>query len=531
MLEITEAENRERIETILTYHRRTKHGPDRYAPGPETLDWDAQPSPYRTFTGAPLTPLPLVSAGIDAPYAALTGQHRMTPALPDRASIGALLELGFGLSAIKQYGPDRWALRCNPSSGNLHPTETYVIAQGFPGVPDGIHHYRPQDHALEHRCTTQLDRPGLWLAFSSIQWREAWKYGERAFRYCQLDIGHALGAVSAACALLGWSAELVPGVESGALGRLLGLGRDQDYGHSEREEPEVLLRIATAPSDGRQHDQPLPQPAGGASWAGQANLLDPHPMYRWPIIEEAADASRGVTETLPLLGVAPSLPAPDARATEIILTRRSAQRYDRKYTMPLGDFEHLLDAVLPLTRGSGLHLLAYIHSVAGLDQGLYALTDSPDPWLRSALDRDFAWEQPSGDSPLGIRLLAKDDFRKLVRALTCHQAIAADACVTLCMLAEFAGPVTGEPWRYRKLHWQAGLIGQRLYLEAGALGHAATGIGCFLDDEVHRLIGLGDETFQTLYHFAIGRAITDERISSAPAYADRTRDEASVSRI
>ena len=36
-----------------------------------------------------------------------------------------------------------------------------------------------------------------WLvALTSIHWREAWKYGERAFRYCQHDLGHAIAAVA-----------------------------------------------------------------------------------------------------------------------------------------------------------------------------------------------------------------------------------------------------------------------------------------------------------------------------------------------
>jgi nitroreductase len=44
-------------------------------------------------------------------------------------------------------------------------------------------------------------------------WREAWKYGERAFRYCQLDTGHAVGALRYAAALLGWRP-----VEQGRIG-------------------------------------------------------------------------------------------------------------------------------------------------------------------------------------------------------------------------------------------------------------------------------------------------------------------------
>ena len=36
-------------------------------------------------------------------------------------SLSRLLEYGLALSAWKQAGETRWALRANPSSGNLHP--------------------------------------------------------------------------------------------------------------------------------------------------------------------------------------------------------------------------------------------------------------------------------------------------------------------------------------------------------------------------------------------------------------------------
>ncbi len=73
-------------------------------------------------------------------------------------AVGALLHLSMGLSAWKQFGPDRWALRCNPSSGNLHPTEAYVLAEGLEGLDDGLHHYLARDHALEQR--RRDDAPG-----------------------------------------------------------------------------------------------------------------------------------------------------------------------------------------------------------------------------------------------------------------------------------------------------------------------------------------------------------------------------------
>ena len=67
------------------------------------------------------------------------------------ASLGDFFYHSLALSAWKQVtGPDgavvsRWALRVNPSSGNLHPTEAWLIDS------QGVHHYAPDIHALELR--------------------------------------------------------------------------------------------------------------------------------------------------------------------------------------------------------------------------------------------------------------------------------------------------------------------------------------------------------------------------------------------
>ena len=63
----------------------------------------------------------------------------------DLHSIGEFLRCSMGLSAWKQYGASRWPLRVNPSSGNLHPTETYIVWDGR------VCHYAVKEHALEWR--------------------------------------------------------------------------------------------------------------------------------------------------------------------------------------------------------------------------------------------------------------------------------------------------------------------------------------------------------------------------------------------
>jgi hypothetical protein len=87
------------------------------------------------------------------------------------------------------------------------------------------------------------------------------------------------------------------------------------------------------------------------------------------------------------------------------------------------------------------------------------------------------------------------------------------------MIGEF-GPSLRRygPWFYRRLHWETGVIGQLLYLEAEATGLRATGIGCFFDDPVHQVLGFADTTFQSLYHFAIGGPVEDPRLTTLPPY-------------
>ncbi|MFZ4703502.1 MAG: SagB/ThcOx family dehydrogenase, partial [Candidatus Methylumidiphilus sp.] len=261
------------LNRVRAYHHRTKHGFGHYADSPGFMDWETQPDPFRRFVGAEQYPLPLGADGLAVFYADLfSGCIKPEPL--DKRGVGILLELAFGLSAWKQYGGDRWALRCNPSSGNLHPTEAYLVVAGVADVQDGIYHYVSHDHALERRCQCSPAFQGLLVGLSSVHWREAWKYGERAFRYCQHDIGHGLGALSYAAAVLGWRVRLLDGWGDDDIAALLGLDRDGDFAEAEREAPDLLCLIETADGGHAEPDMDaLVVSARQGLWAGRANIL------------------------------------------------------------------------------------------------------------------------------------------------------------------------------------------------------------------------------------------------------------------
>ncbi|MHB1677728.1 MAG: nitroreductase family protein [Sulfuriferula sp.] len=518
---------------ILAYHQRTKHRLERYATGPETLDWSAQPNPFREFSGAPRVSLPLFADHLPANFAALHVPGAVAPQPLTQDSVAALLELAFGLAAWKEYGPDRWAVRCNPSSGNLHPTEAYVICRHIPSIEDGVYHYLSRDHLLEQRCQVEAtpDAPArLLVGLTSIHWREAWKYGERAFRYCQLDTGHAIGALRYAAATLGWHVRIMDSYSHQQLAQWLGLARAADFSRAEREEPELLMEITLEQNLDQAPLSRLWEP-GQTSWHGQANLLDPHPMYRWPVIDEVTLASRKplTQPTLSPLMTSNAVPDCEIPAATLIRQRRSAQHFDPQFTQDIDSFYQILAATQPRSNmpwdvwlePARVHPVLFVHRVAGLAPGIYALPRSAtaQAQMQAAMRADFLWRKPPGcPDQLPLFLLAEAHLGKALKAISCHQAIAADSTFTLAMLAEFNAPLQDAPWRYRQLYWEAGLLGQVLYLQAEAAGLRGTGIGCYFDDVCHELLGLQDTAFQSLYHFTAGYPLTDARIANLPPY-------------
>ncbi|MCB1889321.1 MAG: SagB/ThcOx family dehydrogenase [Rhodocyclaceae bacterium] len=541
-------------DAVLAYHLATSHRFDRYARGPETLDWDAQPAAFRSYPGSPARPLPLIDdlldgrtddplrAALQRPFDALS----TSPPVPVTiASLGALLQLACGLTAWKTLGPDRWALRANPSSGNLHPVECWLVSEGIDPLSDGVHHYRPEDHALELRASDRqaAGASRLHIALSTAMWREAWKYGERAFRYCQLDVGHTVGALRYAAAVLGWTLHSESGVDGASLATRLGLDRHADYparreAATEREEAELVLALGAPGLVAGADPVRWRDRAASADWHGRASELDPRPFYRWPAVDAIARATR--PPAAPPEAPKPSAPPPgrqrrrEAGAVELILGRRSAQRYDAGFVMPRKSLVRLINALMrrgappadALPASTELDLLLIIHRVRGIEPGVYLLPRASDDGLRQHLAQRhprLLLPGPIAGSPLRcLATLAPARLAEIARRLHCHQAIAADACLAIAFVAPLEQGLSGHPERYRTLHRAAGLLGQQLYLEAGAEGLAGTGIGCFFDGPVRQFHGLDDSPWHTVYHFAIGMALHDQRIGTEPAYgADR----------
>lgn len=530
------------LDVVRHYHQRTKHRPERYAASLGYLDWATQPDPFRRFDGAPTIDLPRPPARPRPSYDSLFATAP-APAALDADTVGRLLLHSLALSAWKQVGPGQsWSLRINPSSGALHPTEGYLISGPVPGLIDapGVFHYAPFTHQLERRATlsdaqwtalsTDLAPACLLMGLTSIHWREAWKYGERAWRYCQHDVGHAIGAIAFSARTLGWQARVIDTVPHADLARLLGTDR-QTGPEAEHADCLILLRPAGSVT-------PAP---GAAAWPLRIPSLDllgtPNTLSRdhhpWPVIDT-------ITAAVATPGPAPDTPATTTRADtspdrghsaeQIIRQRRSAVDMDGRSPIDRDTFYRLLARTLPvafvadaLPWAPRVSLALMVHRVTDLSPGFYLLVREPahEASLRKSLSDQFVWETSEGCPPdLPLFRLIDDDARRAAQTVSCQQAIASDGAFAVGLLAQFdAALAAGGARAYPRLFWETGLIGQVLYLEAEAAGLRGTGIGCFFDDMMHALMGLTDTTWQSLYHFTVGGPVEDTRLQTLPPYA------------
>lgn len=551
-----EARNRE-TERMLAYHAATKHTYARVHGGGWSLDWDNQPNPFRRYAGAPRTGLPTPEGGAPIPERATGACLAALPTAdgapwPTRALalLGSLLHHSMAVSAWKQVPGTsvRYSLRVNPSSGNLHPTETWIAAAGLADLPDGLYHYDVRGHALEQRRAGAAlpallrlaglsDGPGVLVLLTTIFWREAWKYRDRAYRYCLHDAGHAAASIATAARGLGLAAAVHAHFPDRSVAELAALsGTD--------EEPLLLLDLRPPPAP---ETAPAPRPAPAAAAApapapeaaelgppqGEPNTLSAEPyvhpliegMHRSTLIETApcpvipargdAPGEQAVGPSLPLPLPLPLLhppPAGEALAA-VVRRRRSAIDYRPEASMALSDFAGLLaeawhlprcDVLGSLRGASGARLVdlyCFVHRVEGVPPGCYR--------YRGARGGD-AEDHEDGHALVPVRT---GDVRAAAAGLSLGQELAGHAICAFSMIADLArgGAACGNR-AYRHAHVEAGMLGQGLYLAATARGLDATGIGAFYDDDVHRWLGLVGPDRQVIYHHSIGLAAPDPRL-------------------
>ena len=454
------------------------------------------PNPFRHYEGVPLLDLPADPLSPGFPTLRILAGEPPAATQPSTDGAAFLSQLFFysaAISAAKRVPATgaKYALRVNPSSGNLHPTEFHFVTQGLADWPDGLYHYRSSSHMAEQRATGRILPPEqqapVTFLLSTIAWREAWKYRERAYRYCLLDIGHAWQALDLSAAALGCSTTAMGQFDDDEVAKQWGLAPD--------EWPMLLIEIAAGAV-------PLHRSSTADTWyGGEPNRLSLDPIA-YPLIEDIHEATKRLRVAAGhSLIVEPSAKVDPSLASrplgETVRARRSALDF-RGGTMSFDELMAILRCSIgqrfasDFSADPNMSVFAYIHDVRDLDAGAYR------------------YSPPGGG---GLERIMSGKQRAAAAGLSLGQDLAGNACAAFSIVANLERFC--ETWGdrgYRYAHFEAGAIGHRMYLAAEALGLRATGIGAFFDEKVHQYLGIRDG--YVVYHFAIGHAVADDRLDA-----------------
>jgi SagB-type dehydrogenase family enzyme len=474
--------------STLIYHEATKHSEVSIGASAHYLDWDNKPAQFKEYENLASIALPRnFPLPKEKSIKAITGEPQKTSI--QQVDLGLLSELLFfsaGLTRKMRIGKELHYMRAASATGALYPIEIYVISGRIPGLEAGVYHFNPLHFSLvklrggDYRSA--LDDEGspdsqsapITLAFTSLAWRNAWKYEARSYRHWFWDSGVIAANLLATSNSEGIATKLELGFVDSELDQLLGL--------EARKEATVALAVV---GGGRAENAPrMHQPIPSLS-------LDVSPLSReevdYPIIWETNRASalkskseseswrtslgrfkrNGPTTTLafPLRDTEgdPSPPLDD-----VILLRGSTRKFARE---PIS-FNRLSTIIrasatnIPLDFLSDNETLIGFYFIANDVQGLPA--------------GSYFYNVDNNS----VEQLKLDRNRSMSGYLCLGQQLFSDASVVFFLMTDLTSALKSLGNRgYRAAQFEAGVRAGKIYLSSYAMGIGASG-STFFDDAV-----------------------------------------------
>ncbi len=465
------------IERFHAYSSHGRTGVMRRAPG---VDWGDPPPAFKHYPGVARVALP-------------DPRRRGSPVL-DLAALGRALWHTSGITGRR----GGLALRASPASGALFSTELYVAAREVSGLSPGLWHYDPEAHALERLSAVPPDDavlgalgemalrdvPAMVLATAMFR-RTGHKYRDRTYRYVLADLGHALENLRAASVALALRATLLPAFDESRAAAALGVDEGE----------EGVLAMVALHREGPKETRPMPARFAMRRWhpaplvAEDASVLGvTAAVHRTTSLRVLPGPPPRTVQSLPspfdAIVLAPA-PSQQKDVLSLIAARRSVRRFARS-ELPLESLAGVLQAMTSSTGpllSPAVRVDVVVHAVAGLAPGAYRY----EPAQRALLPRRV---------PASLRAAA--------RAAALDQDVIGDAAAVFVLSADRAALSTemhGAARGYRHAFIETGLMGERIYLEAGARGLGACAVGAFYDDEASALVG-ADPAREWVLHFA-----------------------------
>ena len=451
------------LDLVERYHAFSTHTRAGVLLRAPSVDWGDPPPPFKQYPDAPRVALPPATAGA-TPFGL--------------EALAAVLWHTAGVTDAR--GPVK--LRASPSSGALFSTELYVAARAVAGLPPGLWHYDAEAHALERMAGASptdaalgapsepaLHGTAAVIVATAVFRRTGHKYRDRSYRYVLADLGHALENLRLAADARGARADFVNRFDEARAAATLGIDEGE-----EGVLALVALRSMAAPGPATVDAAPSAPAAEGPTQPETRWLLPPAPaeqalplgvtsaVHLATSLRAAAPPASALPAAAPAAPAAAapagSLPLPPAVASvanvlAIIAARRSVRRF----------------APTPLAQGA----------LAGVLAGMTAAR-SP-PLLSAAVQVYVVVNAVVGLAPgayryeSGLHMLvprrANTDLRATAQAAAFHQDVIGGAAVVFVLAIEratLAADPSGPARGYRHAFIEAGLVGERIYIEAGA---------------------------------------------------------------
>jgi hypothetical protein len=446
-----------------TLHRLTSYAPgrewDEPADDPRVLrdlevnDLDRFPWFYKRYAASlPTIPLPReLPATDDACVDVLAGVADVPHGPLDLPQLSRLLHLSAGVTRTTVRPYATWLFRAAGSAGGRFPLEVYVAVPEGTDLPDGVHWYHPQEHALL-RVGPPPRGGGPTIVVTGVPWRTGWRYRERGYRHVYWDAGTMLSQLLAAADSAGLDPRLFSRFPDAAAATLVGADRVHEW-------PVAIVALGG--------DAPALEAAGAAT----TGRVDAAPV-EFPL-ETAAQRAGEVDDIgAPWSPGAPAqvLDRGDGRTVDAAVLSRGSQRLmDPAGVLSVATLRTCLGVAV---RGVHLPHRVVVNAVDGLEPGVY-------PWP------DLSVPARAGD------------LRDELYRVCLDQGLGRDAAFVVIGATHVAAL---DDRAYREAQLGAGLVEGRLHLLAYSLGASATGM-TFLDSEIPSLL---DERLDALLFTCVG---------------------------
>ncbi len=212
----------------------TKYAKNRPLPESRVIEI---PDAYKEYKGTPVVFLPPPSVSGGEPLWDVVRKRRSRRGYTFRQI--ALEELSQMLWATQGVTGrvSGYLLRAAPSAGALYPVETYLWVNKVEDLSQGIYHFNVRRFALEliyggnygaalkEACLGQnmLSTCSVAFIWTAVIDRCRMKYGERAFRYIFMDVGHICQNLYLAATALGLGCCAIGAFYDDEVNRLIGV--------------------------------------------------------------------------------------------------------------------------------------------------------------------------------------------------------------------------------------------------------------------------------------------------------------------